>query len=354
MKIVLYKDNLATGRGADKAICSLAGALAERGYDVTLATCSESVNFSFAVNSRVAIARMDRFKVRSFTEAFDLCIAAGPNEIMDLTLSGKVRSPVKTIVELLVYPKGFFKWKHFIRNYRLKKALNLADVLQVQIRGYGDFLKSFARDPRIAVIGNWADVKEPEKDIGGGNVILYLAAINKKKNQILAIEAFESLALEFPDWELHLYGMPAKKYGRKCMAEVERNGLSSRIKFFPFTNDLPKAYSSASIMAYPSLLEGFPLAMVEGMKYRLPVVAVSSLPGVYDMVADGMTGIVTAPTVKAYAEGLRRLMSDEALRRRMGEAARRFCLDNYSRDKILDKWEALLRETVKCANRAKA
>ena len=28
----------------------------------------------------------------------------------------------------------------------------------------------------------------------------------------------------------------------------------------------------------------------------------------------------------------------------MGEAARKFCADNYSRDKILDKWEALLND----------
>ena len=30
----------------------------------------------------------------------------------------------------------------------------------------------------------------------------------------------------------------------------------------------------------------------------------------------------------------------------MGEAARKFCADNYSRDRILDKWEALLGEVA--------
>ena len=34
-------------------------------------------------------------------------------------------------------------------------------------------------------------------------------------------------------------------------------------------------------------------------------------------------------------------MSDSALRSRMGEAAHDFCAGAYSREKILDAWEAL-------------
>ena len=44
----------------------------------------------------------------------------------------------------------------------------------------------------------------------------------------------------------------------------------------------------------------------------------------------------------AYAAALRSLMSDEALRRRLGENARRLCAERYSREQILDQWETLL------------
>ena len=57
-------------------------------------------------------------------------------------------------------------------------------------------------------------------------------------------------------------------------------------------------------------------------------------------------GIATKPAAAAYADGLRRLMADAELRRCMGEAAQKFCEENYSRDRILDKWEALLKETA--------
>ena len=58
-------------------------------------------------------------------------------------------------------------------------------------------------------------------------------------------------------------------------------------------------------------------------------------------------GETTSPPV-AVADGgngaaaLRRLMSDVALCRRLGENARRFCAERYSREHILDQWENLL------------
>ena len=342
MKIVLYKDNLATGRGADKAICSLADALSARGHDITLATGPDIVAFSFPTGSGVAVEHMERHEVRDFVRGFDLCIAAGPNEILDLTCSGRVRPPVKTIVELLVYPMGFFKWRHPLRNMRLKRALDMADVLQIQIAGYADCLKRFAPHPRIEVIGNWADIAEASGDKAESKTILYLAAVNKSKNQLLLINAFARIAGKFPDWQLHIYGAANRRYGERCMAAIRRHGLCDRIKMLPFTNDLPSTYSSAAFMAYPSLLEGFPLAMVEGMSYRLPVVAVNALPGVGDMVLDGETGFVTDPTPAAYASGLERLMADSGLCRRLGGKAREFSTTRYSREKVLAGWDALI------------
>ena len=61
-----------------------------------------------------------------------------------------------------------------------------------------------------------------------------------------------------------------------------------------------------------------------------------------DMVLDGETGLVSEPTVEAYSAALARLMSDSGLRTKMGESARAFCAERYSREGILAQWERLL------------
>ena len=93
-------------------------------------------------------------------------------------------------------------------------------------------------------------------------------------------------------------------------------------------------------------MEGFPLAVLEAAKFSLPAVAQRGLPGIEDIVTEE-TGIVTEPTVAAYAAGLRLLMADGAFRSRLGEGAHYSCDERYDRNKILDQWESLLESVVK-------
>jgi glycosyltransferase involved in cell wall biosynthesis len=58
---------------------------------------------------------------------------------------------------------------------------------------------------------------------------------------------------------------------------------------------------------------------------------------IYDWVG---CGEVADP--RDFALALRRLMSDVDFRRDLGESSRIYCSANYSREKILDEWEALL------------
>jgi glycosyltransferase involved in cell wall biosynthesis len=75
------------------------------------------------------------------------------------------------------------------------------------------------------------------------------------------------------------------------------------------------------------------------MACGLPCVAFDCAPGVREIVSDGVDGLVVPPRdVEALAEGLDRLMGDEALRRRLGEAARA-SVRRFAPDQVLAQWE---------------
>ena len=327
MKIAIYKDNLSTGRGADRAVKNFAASLAARGHDAVLF-------------EREALAE-------KLHEKWDVVVATGSNEIVDINGLGYFERPgrAKVVLQLHLAPRGFFKWKHPVRNWRIRRAFRKADSVQVLCRSYEREFKRIAPLARVVTIGNYT-----EMDAGGvrsdctNPIILYpAAAFTRVKNQSFLIRAFASVSDEFPEWRLRLLGRNDTRQGDRCRDLAHRLGVADRIKFVGFAGDLAAEYAGAAFLAFPSTLEGFPLALLEGANFGLCPLVHSALPGVYDIVQDGETGIVTRPTVEAYAEGLQRLMADATLRQKMGESAQRFVSERYSRNRILDQWETLLR-----------
>ncbi len=337
MRILVYKDNLSTGRGADRAVRNFAAGLAERGHDTVLMERERFTRWMADENSE---------------PHFDVVVATGTNEILDMEAAGFFERPKRTKVALQLHlaPRGFFKWKHPIRNWRIRKAFRKVDVVQVLCRSYeAEFLK-IAPLAKVTTIGNYTELDAcVSPSLRQKPIILYpAAAFTGVKNQALLIRAFAMLADDFPTWRLRLLGRTDTRCGRRCHRLVQRLGISDRVDFVGFTRDLAAEYSNAAFIAFPSTLEGFPLALLEAARFELCPVVHSDLPGATDIVEDGKTGIVTKPNPSAFADGLRRLMSDPSLRASLGRNAKEFCADAYSRRRILDQWEALL-----CATTAK-
>ena len=330
MRIAVYKDNLSTGRGADRAVRNFAAGLAERGHDVTL-------------------FEKDALAV-CLAERWDAIIATGSNEAVDLDAAGYFAHPkrAKVILQLHLAPRGFFKWKHPLRNRCIRRAFGKADAAQLLCPGYLAEFRRLAPHPRLFAIGNYTELPPPQTTSPEPPpVILYPAAVvNRVKNQKLLIMAFARLANEFPAWRVRLLGKDTTPYATTCRRLAKKLGVADRIEFVGFTRDLSTAYGQAAFVAFPSTLEGFPLALLEAAQFGLCAVAHRALPGVSDILRDGETGLITEPAPAAYAAGLRRLMADAELRRKMGAHARSFCAERYSRERILDEWETLLDEVV--------
>jgi len=98
-------------------------------------------------------------------------------------------------------------------------------------------------------------------------------------------------------------------------------GLDDRVELAAHA-DTPGAYHDADILVLTSDFEGTPNVVLEAMACGLPIVA-SSVGDVPDLVDDGVSGfVVPAGDEAAFARAIERLLGDDALRIRMGDAAR--------------------------------
>lgn len=326
MRVAVYKDTFAACRGADMAVRLLVDGLRSRGRDVMVVT-DETPD------------------PRGVVSGSDVCIAAGTNEMLALTDGGRVRPPVKTVLQFHTHP--LYPFRHWIRRWRrcraIRRAVAMADAVQVLLPSHEGVLRGkIGQMGAVYVIGNASrfDTCAPSSD--DGRTIIYPAALNDDKRQSLLIDAFARVAADFPGWRVVLYGTGKPSCEKKLRARAAAAGVLDRIEFAGYAPDLAQAYATCAFVAFPSANEGFPLTVVDAAAFRKPVLALATTPSVAEIIASGETGELCGPTVASYAEGLYRLMGDAGLRRRLGEAAGREFSMRYSKAAFMDRWDALL------------
>ncbi len=110
--------------------------------------------------------------------------------------------------------------------------------------------------------------------------------------------------------------------------QVWSRSLGGQVHFVGWRRDVERIYPDLDVVMLTSLHEGTPVSLIEAMTAGRAVVA-TRVGGVPDVVRDEETGLlVPAKDASALAAAAGRLLNDESLRRRMGEAAR---LDVYPR-----------------------
>jgi N-acetyl-alpha-D-glucosaminyl L-malate synthase BshA len=122
--------------------------------------------------------------------------------------------------------------------------------------------------------------------------------------------------------------------------------LSTQVQFLGERIDLPQLLRQADLFLLPSESESFGLAALEAMACGVPVVA-SRVGGIPEVVTDGETGLL-APVgdVATMAAQVVRLLADDALRARMGHAARERAVTVFPLEPTVAKYEALYRRLL--------
>jgi glycosyltransferase involved in cell wall biosynthesis len=111
-------------------------------------------------------------------------------------------------------------------------------------------------------------------------------------------------------------------------------GLSQR--------ELAACYAAAEIFALPSTGEGFGLVFLEAMAFGKPVVGADA-GGIPDLIRDGSNGLLIPPNdPDALAQGLSRLLQDEALRGKLGECGAAMVRREYEFDAFREALDQIL------------
>ncbi|MGW4891124.1 glycosyltransferase family 4 protein [Kitasatospora sp. NPDC004240] len=180
-------------------------------------------------------------------------------------------------------------------------------------------------------------------------VVVCVSRLVPRKGQDTLIEAMPQILADVPDAVLLIVGGGPYRADLEKLAEAR--GVRGSVRFtgsVPW-EELPAHYGAGDVFAMPCRtrrggldVEGLGIVYLEASATGLPVVAGDS-GGAPDAVLEGETGyVVPGGSAQAAAERIVRLLNDEELRRRMGEAGRRWVDRSWRWDLLAGRLTSLL------------
>lgn len=159
------------------------------------------------------------------------------------------------------------------------------------------------------------------------------------------IRAMKTVAKKYPDARYVIAGGGNEL--ARLEALVKELGLEKNVLFagWVFPDNLPELYASADFVVHSFIFRASTsIALIESMAAGKAIVATES--GEVNNAVKGAALIVEPENPESIAKGIIEMIENPALKKQLGEKARKVALENYSIQAIADKFERIYSELL--------
>ncbi|MFA5224657.1 MAG: glycosyltransferase family 4 protein [Candidatus Omnitrophota bacterium] len=245
---------------------------------------------------------------------------------------------------------GFFKPKLSRRLFPCWGNLVIAISQEVKEHLISDFKLD---DKKIKVINNGIDLQgfgdvsgrqSFRESLGVGEVPLVgiVARLSDVKGHTYLFKAMPDVLKSFPSVKLLVVGEGKMKDA--LIKEADDLAIRESVLFLSQAGGAENVLAGLDVFVMPSLQEGLGLALMEAMAQGLAVVG-SAVGGIKTLIRNGQNGLLVVPADHvSLAEAIKRLLADKQLRDNLGASARKFIVNNFSKEKMVDETERVYRD----------
>jgi GalNAc-alpha-(1->4)-GalNAc-alpha-(1->3)-diNAcBac-PP-undecaprenol alpha-1,4-N-acetyl-D-galactosaminyltransferase len=216
-----------------------------------------------------------------------------------------------------------------VSHYLLRKRV---DGIIAQTSYAADEYKKRYSCPVVVIPNFLREIKEYRQE--RRNQIITVGRCAYEKGQHLLIEAFSKT--DAGDWKLVIVGDGPRR--KNLEGIVSKLNIGGRVIFTGFQEDVDFFLSQSKIFVLPSLIEGFPNALIEAMANSLAPVSFNCEAGPSEIIEHGRNGfLVEVGNVESLAQYLSGLIHDERLLNSIASEAGKV-KSQYSIDVIAEKY----------------
>jgi glycosyltransferase involved in cell wall biosynthesis len=246
--------------------------------------------------------------------------------------------------------RGLFK-SYWIDRY-VNRFVDANIAISESLRGYLTKIKGFPRE-KVFVIRNGRelcrvladsgkDAGELRREFGVPTdhlVICIPGRLEVQKGHHYLLEALPVVLSRFPNVRVLLLGDGSLR--DQLQTEIHHRGLQDYVLLTGYRQDVYDIIRISDLVVLPSMFEGLPLVAIEAGALGRPIVA-TAVDGTPEVVLHEKTGWLVPPANgEELAQAICMFLGDPELRRRCGERARHYILQEYSFERVIKETENL-------------
>jgi glycosyltransferase involved in cell wall biosynthesis len=326
-----------------QAVCQphaqMAHELRQAGFQVDVLEMDGPWNHAKGLPSLVRLLRRGAFDVVNTHSRRETLLVGAAARLAGVPLVVRTRHLAKPVGSLLAYtwiPRRVIAPSEFVRRHLMDRGV---------------------RPDHVAVVPPSVDFPDPmptpvlrtELGLDAQAVIVgSVGVLRAEKGHEQLIDAMRPLLCRYPHAHLVIVGGGDAALLR-LQAQAASAGQANRIHLLGARADVPALLPDFDIFALATHIESAGMAFLEAGAAGLPVVG-TRVGGVPEMMREGESGLlVPLFDIPALTAALERLISDPVLRRRMGRAGRRYCLEEgrFTREALGERTEDCYRRWLK-------
>lgn len=371
MKLTFVISSMEAG-GAERVLSILANHWADKGWNITILTFTNSPSF-FDLHSSINYHSLDILErsplavqrvLDNFKRLWVLRKAIQKSE-PQVVISFLTDINVHTLVSTLglglpvIVSERSEPGKHFhgaIWDKLGRWTYPLADKVVSVTESADHYFEWLPKDKRciipnpiISRSSNAEDGELPKGIDPEKKWLVAMGRLTQVKGYDLLLTAFQKIAVKYDDWQLIILG---EGNLRLELANLRRTlGLENQVILPGLLKNPFPLLNKSQLFVLSSRYEGFVNSLGEAMACGLPAVSFDCPGGPREIIRHEIDGILVAPEdVPALAEALDRLMGNEMERKRLAAKAVEV-VKRFSKDKTMEMWEEVILDATS-SNRA--
>lgn len=340
-KIVFVVPNM-TGGGTERVVALFANELVRRGYETAIMLFAGD-EVVYPLDERIELVVVGEKSDGNLTKRIKRIVNMRKyykqnkdSYIFGFSVMGTVFSVIAAAGiphRLLVSERNDPRKMHHqkLRDWAYRKAEKL--IFQTE-----DVMDCFSEDikRKSVVIPNPVPDEIPETYAGiRKKRIVSVARLEPQKNHKLLIDAFAEFVKDFPDYELHIFGIGELE--TKLRKQTKELDIEAKVNFRGFSKQVKEEIIDSAMFVLSSDYEGISNSMIEALAMGVPVISTDCpVGGSRAYMEDGVSGIlVPVGDKQALTDAMKRLAAEPEFAKKISENGTQI-REKYGLKKITD------------------